>query len=196
MRIEQLLGKFGCKGINYSPDKQGKALFSVEEQLAMVGIRWSDAPTGWLLLFHELLNDKHAYRQLSELTLQEASKEMTVWRGNYPPQAILALVSTAILIASNLNGRICPECRGSGKTINRHRVTRSCIACKEGRVPWTNETKFAAFSQTLPVPYSRFNRYKPILEKLVDWLTTGRVAALLAIQGQIEKEKQEAQKVA
>ncbi|WP_236732761.1 hypothetical protein [Vibrio anguillarum] len=44
--------------------------------------------------------------------------------------------------------------------------------------------------------YSRFNRYKPILEELVRWLTDGRTAAQLAIEGQVELDKREARKVA
>ncbi|OEE40822.1 hypothetical protein A1QW_03655 [Vibrio anguillarum] len=70
------------------------------------------------------------------------------------------------------------------------------ITCKDGRVAWTNETRFAHFAQVLPVLYSRFNRYKPILEELVRWLTDGRTAAQLAIEGQVELDKREARKVA
>ena len=42
MRPETLLAKFDLKGINYEPQKGGKGLFSLEDQLGMVGITWKE----------------------------------------------------------------------------------------------------------------------------------------------------------
>ncbi|EAS40427.1 hypothetical protein [Photobacterium profundum] len=36
MNIERLLAKFNLKGINYKPSQGGKAVLSLEEQLAIV----------------------------------------------------------------------------------------------------------------------------------------------------------------
>lgn len=196
MRIEKLLGKFGIKGITYGPRTGGKPLLTVEEQLATVGFCWSDAPVGWLVLFVEGLSDVNALKMLHTATLGEVTREMEHWRGTYPDKALNALCVTAIAEATQQFGQICLECKGSGKTTNKHRMTRNCPACKEGRVPWTNETRFAHFAQTLPVTYSRFNRYKPVLETLVNWLICNRTAAMLAITERIEREEREAREVA
>lgn len=193
MRIEQLLGKFGIKGISYDPRIGGKPWLTAEEQLATVGFCWSDAPVGWMVLFVEGLSDVHALRMLQTATLAEVNSEMHHWRGTYPEKAIEALCVTAIAEATQQHGQICPECKGTGRTTNKHRVTRKCPACKEGRVPWTNETRFAKFAQMLPVPYSRFNRYKPVLENVVEWLINNRTAAMLAISERmavLEKERE------
>lgn len=196
MRIEQLLGKFGLKGINYEPSTGGRGLLSVEEQIASVGICWQESPAGWLLLFVEVCNDSSAYNQLHTIMKGEANSAMSGWRGTYPDEALDALAATAIKETSSLQGALCPECHGCGKTQRPNRQWRKCPACTDGRVAWTNETRFAQFAQHLPVPFSRFNRYKPILEELVDWLTMGRTAALLAIDARIEKEHREAKQVA
>ncbi|OOF25064.1 hypothetical protein BZJ19_10110 [Salinivibrio proteolyticus] len=196
MRIEQLLGKFGLKGINYEPTTGGRGLLSVEEQIASVGICWQESPAGWLLLFVEVCNDALAYSQLHTIMKAEANRHLANMRGSYPDQALDALAATAIHEAATLTGRVCPECNGAGKVKTASRHMRKCAACKEGRIPWNNETRFARFAQELPVTFGRFNRYKPALEHLVDWLTMGRTAALLAIEGRLEKEKEEARKVA
>lgn len=40
MNIERVVAKFGLKDINYEPSKGGKALMTLEEYLATVGIAW------------------------------------------------------------------------------------------------------------------------------------------------------------
>ncbi|NAW63978.1 hypothetical protein [Photobacterium halotolerans] len=196
MRIEKLIGKFGLKGIHYAPSTGGRALLTVEEQLAIVGLQWRVSPAGWLLLFEEVQSDEVSRKQLIQILMGEANRLMVNWRGTYPDKALIALAVTAIAECSQQFGAICPECNGTGYTKNKRRITRKCPACKDGRVPWTNETRFAKFAQVLPVPFSRFNRYKPILEELVRWLNDGRTAALLSVQQQIELEEREARKVA
>lgn len=196
LNIERLLAKFGMKGINYGAVPGGKATFSVEEQLAMVGICWDESPAGWQCLMVECLADQAAYRELLKVMQGEANRLMKDWRGAYPQDALTALAVTAIAEATQLRGTRCGECLGSGKQATRHRHVRKCPACHEGRVPWTNESRYAKFAHTLDVPYLRFVRYKPILEQMVDWLTMGRTAALLRMQGQMELEQREAQKVA
>lgn len=193
MRIERLLAKFNIKGINYEPNQGGRGLLSVEEQLAIVGFCWKDAPVGWLVLFVEGLSDVHALKLLQTATLAEINREMEHWRGTYPEKALDALCLTAIAEATQQHGQLCPECRGTGRTTNKYRVTRQCPACKDGRVPWTNETRFAKFAQVLPVPYSRFKRYKPVLENVVQWLISNRTTAMLAIQERMEREVREAE---
>lgn len=194
MKIEKLLGKFGIKGITYGPRTGGQPLLSVEEQLAAVGICWSESPVGWLLLFVEGLEDVYALKQLHTATMGEALREMQSWRGTYPEKALHALCVTAIAEATQQFGQICPECEGAGKVLSKCKHSRKCPCCTEGRIKWTNETRFAYFAQTLPVTYSRFNRYKLVLENMVDWLTCNRTVALLAIQGRIEKEEREARR--
>lgn len=196
LNIERLLAKFGMKGINYGAVPGGKATFSVEEQLAMVGICWDESPAGWQCLMVECLADQAAYRELLAVMHGEANRRMQQWRGTFPQDALTALAITAIAESTQQRGTICGECLGTGKTKTRAQQWRKCPACKEGRVPWTNETRYAKFARTLDVPYSRFTRYKPVLEELVDWLTMGRTAALLRMQGQMDKEKAEAKKAA
>ena len=196
MKIERLLAKFNIKGINYEPSQGGKALLSLDEQLAVVGITWKESPVGFHLLFVECLSDREAARALYQLTWLETQKAMDKWRGVYAPKAIEALCLTAMAEATQQLGQICPECNGSARVTNKNRVTRNCQCCHEGRITWTSETRFALFCQTLPITYSRFKRYQPVLTKLVEWLTGQRTAAMLALQGRVEREEQEALEVA
>ncbi|UTV26408.1 hypothetical protein [Photobacterium atrarenae] len=193
MKIERLLAKFNIKGINYEPNKGGRGLLSVEEQLAIVGISWHESPAGFHVLFVECLADRESAKALYQITWQQAAQAMEQWRGVYSPKAINALSLTAMAEATQQHGQICPECNGSGKVTNKHRVTRKCPACHEGRIAWTTETRFAVFCQTLPITYSRFKRYQTVLQKLVDWLTGQRTAAMLALQSRVEREEREAE---
>ncbi|WP_415720596.1 hypothetical protein [Photobacterium ganghwense] len=43
------------------------------------------------------------------------------------------------------------------------------------------------------MPYSRFKRYKPVLENVVQWLISNRTTAMLAIQERMEREVREAE---
>ncbi|GAB3528596.1 hypothetical protein [Photobacterium alginatilyticum] len=196
MKIEKLLGKFGMKGITYGPRTGGKALLSLDEQLAVVGISWKESPVGFHILFVECLSDRDSARELYQLTWLEAAKAMQKWRGVYPPKAIEALCLTAMAEATQQLGQLCPECNGAGRVTNKHRVTRKCPCCKEGRIEWTTETRFALFCQKLPITYSRFKRYSTVLEKLVEWLVGQRTAAVLALQGRVEREEAEVLEVA
>ncbi|NOH85518.1 hypothetical protein F0249_17115 [Vibrio sp. 03-59-1] len=189
MRIEKLLAKFNVKGINYEPSLGGKALLSLDEQLALVGLAWKDSPVGFLVLFVEILHDKPALHNLYKATLVEANTLMEKWRGPYPEKALEALVATAIAEATQQFGQVCPECNGSGKYIAKNRARRTCPCCDGGRIGWTQETRFAFFCQTLPVTFSRFKKYESILGKLVKWLADKRNGAALALQGRFEKEE-------
>ncbi|MDA0118517.1 hypothetical protein [Vibrio sp. T11.5] len=189
MRIEKLLAKFNVRGINYEPSMGGKALLSLDEQLAAVGITWKESPVGFMILFVECLADKPAYKSLCQATLVEANNLMEVWRGPYPDKALEALVITAIAEATQQFGQVCPECNGSGKYIAKNRARRTCPCCNDGRIGWTQETRFAFFCQKLPVTFSRFKRYEQVLRKLVTWLTGKRNAAALALQGRVDKEE-------
>ncbi|MCY9802676.1 hypothetical protein OTK51_04440 [Vibrio scophthalmi] len=189
MRIEKLLAKFNVKGINYEPSLGGKALLSLDEQLAIVGIVWKESPVGFLVLFVECLADKSAYQNLCKATLVEANTLMSKWRGPYPEKALEALVVTAIAESTQQFGQVCPECNGSGKYIAKNRARRTCPCCDGGRIGWTQETRFAFFCQTLPITFSRFKKYEAILAKLVKLLTDKRSAAALALQGRVEREE-------
>jgi hypothetical protein len=116
---------------------------------------------------------------------------MNKWRGVYALKAIEALCLTAMAEATLQKGQICPECNGSAKVTNRYRVTRKCQCCHEGRITWTSETRFALFCQTLPITYSRFKRYSTVLSKLVEWLTGQKTAAIVALQGRVDREEAE-----
>ncbi|SKA58785.1 hypothetical protein [Photobacterium toruni] len=189
MRIETLLSKFAIKGINYDPQSGGgKALLSAEEQLAVVGLCWHESPVGWLVLFVEGLRDVHALKQLQIATRGETLRLMEDWRGVYPEKALTALCATAIAEATQLNGQVCPECNGAGKVLSKCSHQRKCQCCKNGRIEWTQETRFSYFAQVLPVTYSRFKSYNTILNLLVLWLVKNRDTAVRAMEEQIEME--------
>ncbi|WP_027252504.1 hypothetical protein [Photobacterium halotolerans] len=193
MRIEKLLGKFGLKGINYAPSTGGRALLTVEEQLAIVGISWHESPAGFHVIFVARMADRESAKSLYQITRQKAAQAMEQWRGVYSLKAIHALSLAAMAEATQQFGQICPECNGSSKVTNKQQVTRKCPACNEGRIAWTCETRFAVFCQTMPITYSRFKRYQTVLQKLVDWLTGQRTAAMLALQSRVEREEREAE---
>ncbi|WP_256382823.1 hypothetical protein [Photobacterium toruni] len=190
MRIETLLSKFAIKGINYDPQSGGgKALLSAEEQLAVVGLCWHESPVGWLVLFVEGLRDVHALKQLQIATRGETLRLMEDWRGVYPEKALTALCATAIAEATQQNGQVCPECNGSGKVLSKCNHQRQCQCCKNGRIEWTQETRFAYFAQVLPVTYSRFKRYNVILNLVVLWLIDNRTVAVFAMEEQVKREQ-------
>ncbi|WP_318520656.1 hypothetical protein [Photobacterium leiognathi] len=188
MRVETLLNKFSIKGINYNPNSGGKGLLSAEEQLALVGLCWQKSPVGWLVLFVEGLRDTKALKQLHLETRKEALRLMKSWRGVYPDKAITALCATAIAEATQQSGQVCPECNGSAIVVDKHRNRCKCQCCKAGRIVWTQETRFAYFSQVLSVTYSRFKRYNVVLSKLMCWLIDNRTVAVMAMEKQVEKE--------
>lgn len=194
MKPETLLAKFNLKGINYEAMQTagGKGLFGLDEQLAMVGITWKESPVGFLVLFVECLSDERSAKLLYQSTLVEAQRLMQDFRGTYPDKALQALCVTAIMEACNANGRICPECNGSGKVRDKHRNVRKCMCCTDGRIEWECETRFSVFCQTLPITYSRFKVYHPVLPELVKWLLGQRTAAMLAMMGRLAVEEREA----
>ncbi|HIF9214628.1 TPA: hypothetical protein ACX6QF_000080 [Photobacterium damselae] len=192
MKIETLLSKFDIKGINYGPSTGGgNPLLSAEEQLAVVGLCWHESPVGWLLLFVEGLRDVNALKQLQIATMGEALRLMEDWRGVYPEKAIKALCATAIAEATQQQGQICPECNGSAVVVDKNRNRCKCPCCSKGRIEWTQETRFAYFAQILPVTYSRFKRYYSVLSLLVLWLIKNRSLAVMAMEGQVEREGRE-----
>ncbi|PSB88074.1 hypothetical protein C5F64_08730 [Photobacterium damselae subsp. damselae] len=189
MKIETLLSKFDIKGINYGPSTGGgNPLLSAEEQLAVVGLCWHESPVGWLLLFVEGLRDVNALKQLQIATMGEALRLMEDWRGVYPEKAIKALCATVIAEATQQNGQVCPECNGSAVVVDKNRNRCKCQCCKQGRIEWTQETRFAYFAQVLPVTYSRFKRYNVVLEQLVLWLMKNRSTAVMAMEEQVDRE--------
>lgn len=189
MNIERVIAKFDLKGINYEPSKGGKALMTLEEYLATVGIAWKQSPVGFLVLFVECLNDAQSAKQLFKATMIEANEIMKTWRGTYPDKALNALCITAIAEATQPLGQICPECNGSGKVRSKCNHSVKCPCCDDGRIQWTQETRFAYFCLTLRITYSRFRRYMPVIKALVDWLSDKRNAAALAVQGSGSKEE-------
>ncbi|MEZ8450638.1 hypothetical protein AB6C66_07345 [Vibrio splendidus] len=189
MQFEKLLAKFNVKGINYEPSLGGKGLLSQDEQLAIVGLAWKESPIGFLVLFVECLQDKPALKKLYQATLIEANTLMETWRGPYPDKALQALVSTAIAEATQQFGQVCPECNGSGKYKRKCNHFYKCPCCDSGRIGWTKETRFAYFCQTLPVTYSRFNKYEYVLERLLNWLEAQKESAEIALSKKYQKEK-------
>ncbi|WP_238039336.1 hypothetical protein, partial [Psychrobacter sp. Ps6] len=184
-----LLSKFDIKGINYGPSTGGgNPLLSAEEQLAVVGLCWHESPVGWLLLFVEGLRDVNALKQLQIATMGEALRLMEDWRGVYPEKAIKALCATAIAEATQQQGQICPECNGSAVVVDKNRNRCKCQCCKQGRIEWTQETRFAYFARVLPVTYSRFKRYYSVQNLLVSWLVENRTMAVMAMDEQIQRE--------
>lgn len=194
MKPETLLAKFNLKGINYEAMQTagGKGLFGLDEQLAMVGITWKESPVGFLVLFVECLSDERSAKLLYQSTLVEAQRLMQDFRGTYPDKALQALCVTAIMEACNANGRICPECNGTGKVRDKYRHVRKCMCCTDGRIEWGKETRFSVFCQTLPITYSRFKAYHSVLPEMVKWLLGQRTAAMLAMMGRLAEEEREA----
>ncbi|WP_318438137.1 hypothetical protein [Photobacterium leiognathi] len=188
MRVETLLNKFSIKGINYNLNSGGKGLLSAEEQLALVGLCWHESPVGWLVLFVEGLRDTKALKQLHIETRKEALRLMKNWRGVYPEKALIALCAAAIAEATQQNGQVCPECNGSGKVLSKCNHQRKCQCCKNGRIEWTEETRFSYFAQVLPVTYNRFKRYSIVLNQLIFWIVNNRKIAVCAMELQIKKE--------
>nr|WP_319555985.1 hypothetical protein [uncultured Vibrio sp.] len=191
MRPETLLAKFDLKGINYEPQEGGKGLFSLEDQLGMVGITWKESPVGFLVLFVELLDNAQSRKLLEKSVLAEVFALTDEWKGQKSEMAFAAIVSAAVEEAITPQGRICSCCGGSGKYRNKNRQYRTCMHCNDGRVAWDLESRFAAMcSGQFVCRFSVFRRrYHPVLEQLANWLSAKRNAAILALMEQIEKEK-------
>ncbi|HFQ4959221.1 TPA: hypothetical protein ACGUPM_002674 [Vibrio vulnificus] len=193
MRPETLLAKFNLKGLNYEQMQNGggKGKFSLEEQLAMVGVCWKDSPVGFLVLFVEALGDKHSLKILRQAVLLEAIELTQLWRGQKSEAAFDAMVNAAIVEATKPLGQVCPSCGGTGKYQSECRHLRVCKHCKEGRVLWSVETRFAVMCNgQFACTYSFFKRhYHPVLEQLAKWLSDKRNAAMLALMQRIEAEE-------
>ncbi|EGQ8115104.1 hypothetical protein I7103_001856 [Vibrio parahaemolyticus] len=191
MRPETLLAKFDLKGINYEPQKGGKGLFSLEDQLGMVGITWKESPVGFLVLFVELLDNAQSRRALEKAVLAEVFTLTDDWRGQKSEAAFAAIVRAAVEEAITPQGRICSCCGGSGKYRAPNRHYRKCMHCSDGRVAWDLESRFAAMcSGSFVCTFSVFKRqYHPVLDGLADWLAAKRNAAMLALMERIEKER-------
>ncbi|MGD8109363.1 transposase [Vibrio sp. TRT 17S01] len=195
MRPETLLAKFNLKGLNYEQmhNGGGKGLFSVEEQLAMVGVTWSESPVGFLVLFVEMHNHQHSRKMLEQAIVAELNTLTITWRGQKSEHALNALVHAAIEEAISPLGRVCPTCNGSGLYTTARRQKRNCTHCKEGRIPWNMETRFAVVcSGRFACTYSMFKRYHSVLEKVTYWLSGKRNAAMLALMERIEQEEEAA----
>ena len=136
MRPETLLAKFDLKGINYEPQEGGKGLFSLEDQLGMVGITWKESPVGFLVLFVELLDNAQSRKLLEKSVLAEVFALTDEWKGQKSEMAFAAIVSAAVEEAITPQGRICSCCGGSGKYRNKNRQYRTCMHCNDGRVAW------------------------------------------------------------
>ncbi|WED23059.1 hypothetical protein L3Q72_06610 [Vibrio sp. JC009] len=193
MRPETLLAKFDLKGLNYEQmhNGGGKGQFSLEDQLAMVGITWKESPIGFLVLFAETQGNAHSRRMLEKAVMLELIAQTADWRGQKSEQAFNAVVNAAIEEAISPMGKICPTCSGSGVYKNANYTKRNCQHCKEGRVSWDSEIRFASVcSGGFACTYSVFKRYYlPVLESLARWLSDKRNAAMLALMNRIEQEE-------
>ncbi|MGL4223848.1 MAG: hypothetical protein ACRCSE_01695 [Vibrio sp.] len=193
MRPETLLSKFSLKGLNYEQmhNGGGKGLFSLEEQLAMVGIAWKESPVGFLVLFVEMQNCRHSRRALETSILGEIHSLTFDWRGQKSDLAFAAMVNAAVEESITPLGKICPCCAGSGKYMRSNRNLRTCVHCNDGRITWSAESRFVAMcSAGFACTYSAFKRkYHPILDELARFLAARRNAAMLALMDRISKEE-------
>ncbi|NAW61077.1 hypothetical protein CAG58_03750 [Vibrio sp. V31_P5A7T61] len=192
MRPETLLAKFDLKGLNYEQIQNGggKGLFSLEEQLAMVGVTWKESPVGFLILFVEMQNNEHSRKMLEKAVMLEVISQTQKWRGQKSEKAFLALVRAAIEEAINPLGRVCPACNGTGFYLSDCRHKRVCHHCHDGRIEWSYEQRFVAMcSGEFVCTYSMFKRYHDVLEKVTKWLAAKRNAAMLALMERINREK-------
>ncbi|MBY7667246.1 hypothetical protein [Vibrio anguillarum] len=192
MRPETLLAKFDLKGLNYEQmhNGGGKGLFSLEEQLAMVGVTWKESPIGFLILFVEMQNNHHSRNMLEKAVMLEVINQTQKWRGQKCEKAFVALVRTAIEESTNPQGQVCPSCGGSGFYLSECRHKRVCSHCNNGRIEWNYEQRFAAMcSGEFACTYSMFKRYHEVLEPITKWLCAKRNAAMLALMERIEREE-------
>ncbi|MBU2897703.1 hypothetical protein [Vibrio hepatarius] len=195
MRPETLLAKFGLKGINYSQGGGGKGIFSLEEQLAMVGISWKESPVGFLILFTEIHKDFHSRKMLEPVVMLELINMTAKNRGQKSELAYKAIVQVAITEATSQLGQICPTCNGSGYYKTERRQKRNCTFCNEGRIQWDEHSRFAALVSDgkFRCTYSVFKRkYLPILQQLTCWLSDQRTIAMLALMERIKREEEAA----
>ncbi|SHO56144.1 hypothetical protein [Vibrio quintilis] len=193
MKPETLLAKFDLKGINYEQTQTGggKGLFTLEEQLAMVGIEWKQSPVGFLILFVEIHSCPYSRHSLEVAVTEQLNKIAANQRGQRSPAAFDAMVHVAIEESITPSGRVCPTCNGSGLYKTPRRQTRNCIHCQDGRIIWNTESRFAVMcSGGFACSYDVFKRrYHPVLEQVAKWLAGQRNAAMLALMERIEKEE-------
>ncbi|EJL6616048.1 hypothetical protein NMS36_000386 [Vibrio cholerae] len=191
MRPETLLAKFDLKGINYQAERGGKGIFSLEDQLAMVGITWKESPVGFLVLFVELLDNAQSRRMLEKAVWGELNTLTSDWRGQKSDLAFAAMVNAAVAEAITPMGQICSCCGGSGKYLSANRHYRDCVHCQDGRVAWNVESRFASMCASKFVcTFSVFKRkYHPVLEELSRFLSEKRNAAMLALMDRIQREE-------
>ena len=191
MRPETLLAKFGLKGINYSQNGGGKGTFTLEEQLAMVGVSWNESPVGFLVLFAEIHQDFHSRQMLEQAVMLELIGLTAKTKGQKSELAYKAIVQAAITEATSSLGQICPTCNGSGHYTTERRQKRNCTLCDEGRIQWDEHSRFAELcSHEFRCTYTMFKRkYLPILAQLTLWLSDQRTAAMLALMKTIEREE-------
>ncbi|MER0354941.1 hypothetical protein [Vibrio vulnificus] len=192
MRPETLLAKFDLRGLNYEQMAKGggKGTFSLEEQLAIVGVSWKESPVGFLVLFVEVLDNAQSRRLLEKAVLAEVHLLTKDWRGQKSELAFAAMMNAAVTEAITPMGQICSCCGGSGKYKSVGRHYRDCVHCKEGRVAWDIESRFASMCASQFVcTFSVFKRkYHPVLEQLSLFLSGKRNAAMLALMERIERE--------
>ncbi|MDW6093152.1 transposase [Vibrio rhizosphaerae] len=192
MRPETLLAKFNLKGMNYQAMHQGgRSKFSVEEQLAMVGVSWKSSPIGFLVLFVETQDCRHSRQALEKEIQSEIATLTQNWRGQRSESAFAAMVDAAIEEATHPQGTICSSCGGTGLYKTSHRQMRKCTHCEEGRVLWRPESRYVAMcSRGFICSYPIFKRYNAILEELSQWLAAKRNAAMLTLIERIEREEE------
>lgn len=190
MRPETLLAKFGLKGINYA-QSGGKGQFSLEEQLAMVGVSWGESPVGFLVLFTEVHGDFQSRQLLEKAVMLELIAITSSQRGQKSQVAFNAMAKAAIAEATNPLGQVCPSCHGSGLYTTERRQKRKCTLCSEGRIEWDAHSRYAELcSHQFRCTFSCYKRkYLPIIECLTKWLADKRNAAVLALMETIEREK-------
>ncbi|ENX6455327.1 hypothetical protein AL546_010000 [Vibrio vulnificus] len=193
MRPETLLAKFDLRGLNYEQMSKGggKGTFSLEEQLAIVGVSWKESPVGFLVLFVEVLANKASLKLLQQAVKLELAALTSETRGQKSERAFEAMVAAAIIEATQPLGVICTSCGGTGKYKNASYNLRKCQHCDDGRVAWSVETRFATMCSTgFACTYSYFKKhYHPLLELLTKWLADKRNAAMLALMERIRAEE-------
>ncbi|EJE8547611.1 hypothetical protein M5238_002334 [Vibrio vulnificus] len=193
MRPETLLAKFDLRGLNYEQMAKGggKGTFSLEEQLAIVGVSWKESPVGFLVLFVEVLANKASLKLLQQAVKLELAALTSETRGQKSERAFEAMVAAAIIEATQPLGVICTSCGGTGKYKNASYSLRKCQHCDDGRVAWSVETRFATMCSTgFACTYSYFKKhYHPLLEQLAKWLADKRNAAMLALMERIRAEE-------
>lgn len=182
------MAKFTIKAVDCKPHQGGKAPVSAEEQLAMVGLTWSDCPIGFSILFAQYLNDQYAARFVFSHVITELIDRARKRHIKISQNTQKALAIALVCEVTSPYGVVCPECKGSGTYTGGNRITRKCQSCNDGFINWDVKTRYATVYSTTFIAYEHFEKIYPMYQELVDWLYEENTKAETLLQKQFGEE--------